>query len=116
MNVHTGKVVYWEHAGLMDDAVYANDFVRKMVNNLLQMLGNSVALYITVEYGNLLGFILYQCKSYFILVRVSSYMHLCYNICYKLFKVRRCLMTVAEQKKAAKGVLNIGKISNKIQS
>lgn len=25
-------------------------------------------------------------------------------------------MTVAEQKKAAKGVLNIGKISNKIQS
>lgn len=35
MNVHTGKVVYWEHAGLMDDAVYANDFVRKMVNNLL---------------------------------------------------------------------------------
>lgn len=35
MNVHTGKVVYWEHAGLMDDAVYANDFVRKMVYNLL---------------------------------------------------------------------------------
>lgn len=30
MNVHTGKMVYWEHAGLMDDAVYANDFVRKM--------------------------------------------------------------------------------------
>ena len=30
MNVNTGKVVYWEHAGLMDDAVYVNDFVRKM--------------------------------------------------------------------------------------
>ena len=30
INIHTGKVVYWEHAGLMDDAHYANDFVRKM--------------------------------------------------------------------------------------
>lgn len=30
MNVHTGKVVYWEHAGLMDDVVYVNEFVRKM--------------------------------------------------------------------------------------
>lgn len=30
LNVHTGKVVYWEHAGLMDDAFYANEFVKKM--------------------------------------------------------------------------------------
>lgn len=30
INVHTGKIVYWEHAGLMDDAFYANEFVRKM--------------------------------------------------------------------------------------
>ena len=30
MNVHTGKVTYWEHAGIMDDPQYANDFVRKM--------------------------------------------------------------------------------------
>lgn len=30
MNIHTGKVIYWEHAGLMDDAFYANEFVRKM--------------------------------------------------------------------------------------
>lgn len=30
INVHTGKVIYWEHAGLMDDAFYANEFVRKM--------------------------------------------------------------------------------------
>ncbi len=30
MNVHTGKLIYWEHAGLMDDAFYANEFVRKM--------------------------------------------------------------------------------------
>lgn len=30
INIHTGKVVYWEHAGLMDDAHYATEFVRKM--------------------------------------------------------------------------------------
>lgn len=30
MNVHTGKVTYWEHAGIMDDAFYANEFVKKM--------------------------------------------------------------------------------------
>lgn len=30
MNVHTGKVVYWEHAGLMDDAFYASEFVKKI--------------------------------------------------------------------------------------
>lgn len=30
MNVHTGKVIYWEHAGLMDDAFYSNEFVKKM--------------------------------------------------------------------------------------
>lgn len=30
INVHTGKIVYWEHAGRMDDARYADDFVKKM--------------------------------------------------------------------------------------
>ena len=30
INIHTGKITYWEHAGRMDDAQYANDFVRKM--------------------------------------------------------------------------------------
>ena len=39
LNLHTGKITYWEHAGLMDDADYANDFVRKVntytSNNLL---------------------------------------------------------------------------------
>lgn len=29
LNVATGKVTYWEHAGLMDDQGYANDFVKK---------------------------------------------------------------------------------------
>lgn len=30
LNIHTGKVIYWEHAGRMDDPNYANEFVRKM--------------------------------------------------------------------------------------
>lgn len=29
MNIHTGKVWYWEHAGRMDDVIYANEFVKK---------------------------------------------------------------------------------------
>ena len=39
LNVHTGKIIYWEHAGRMDDLYYTNDFVKKMnayiTNNLL---------------------------------------------------------------------------------
>lgn len=39
LNIDTGRVMYWEHAGRMDDPYYANDFVRKMntyvSNNLL---------------------------------------------------------------------------------
>lgn len=30
INMHTGKITYWEHAGRMDDPYYANDFVKKM--------------------------------------------------------------------------------------
>lgn len=30
INIHTGKITYWEHAGRMDDAKYADDFVKKM--------------------------------------------------------------------------------------
>lgn len=30
MNLHTGTVRYWEHAGRMDDTNYANEFVKKM--------------------------------------------------------------------------------------
>ena len=29
-NVQTGKIVYWEHAGRMDDPYYVNDFIRKI--------------------------------------------------------------------------------------
>lgn len=39
-----GKITYWEYAGLMDDADYANDFVRKVntyANNDL-LLGRDV--------------------------------------------------------------------------
>lgn len=39
LNVHTGKIIYWEHAGRMDDSYYTNEFVKKMnlyiTNNLL---------------------------------------------------------------------------------
>lgn len=30
LNIHTGKIVYWEHAGLMNDSRYADGMVRKM--------------------------------------------------------------------------------------
>ena len=30
LNVKTGRMVYWEHAGRMDDPRYASDFVRRM--------------------------------------------------------------------------------------
>lgn len=30
LNVKTGRVVYWEHVGLLDKSAYANDFVWKM--------------------------------------------------------------------------------------
>ncbi len=30
INVHTGKITYWEHAGRMDDTHYASEFVKKM--------------------------------------------------------------------------------------
>ena len=30
INLHTGKITYWEHAGRMDDSRYANEFVQKM--------------------------------------------------------------------------------------
>lgn len=29
MNIHTGKIWYWEHAGRMDDSIYSNEFVKK---------------------------------------------------------------------------------------
>lgn len=30
LNLHTGKVSYWEHAGMMDNPYYANEFVKKI--------------------------------------------------------------------------------------
>lgn len=30
LNISTGKIIYWEHAGRMDDVRYINDFVHKM--------------------------------------------------------------------------------------
>ncbi len=46
MNVHTGKITYWEHAGLLDEPVYANDLAKKIntyANNDL-LLGRDVVL------------------------------------------------------------------------
>ena len=30
LNIRTGKIIYWEHAGRMDDPKYANQFVYKI--------------------------------------------------------------------------------------
>lgn len=30
INLRTGKIIYWEHAGMMDDLRYANEFVNKV--------------------------------------------------------------------------------------
>ena len=30
VNRHNGRIIYWEHAGRMDDSYYANEFVKKM--------------------------------------------------------------------------------------
>ena len=30
LNMHTGKITYWEHAGMLDDSAYSDDFVAKM--------------------------------------------------------------------------------------
>lgn len=55
INVHTGKIVYWEHAGLMDDPEYASEFIKKMntyvANDL--MPGRDVVLTFEGQ-GNLL--------------------------------------------------------------
>ncbi len=30
LNINTGKITYWEHAGRIDDSYYANEFVKKI--------------------------------------------------------------------------------------
>ena len=52
LNIHTGKVMYWEHAGRMDDPSYANDFVKKAniyINNNLLPGRDVVFTYETLE-------------------------------------------------------------------
>ncbi|MBQ8527072.1 MAG: hypothetical protein IJ429_01240 [Lachnospiraceae bacterium] len=46
LNVHTGKVTYWEHVGRMDDPYYASEFVRKINAYMLNgiMPGKEVIL------------------------------------------------------------------------
>lgn len=52
LNVKTGRVVYWEHVGLLDKPEYANDFVWKMnafANNGFKLGKDVVASYETEE-------------------------------------------------------------------
>ena len=52
LNINTGKITYWEHAGLMDDPTYSSQFVNK-INNYLDndiVLGNN--LVVTYETKN----------------------------------------------------------------
>ena len=46
LSKHTGKLIYWEHAGRMDDPYYANDFVKKINTYVMNglMLGKDVIL------------------------------------------------------------------------
>lgn len=53
LNVHTGKVTYWEHFGRMDDPNYADDFVRKAytyMNNNMFPGRNVIFTYESLEY------------------------------------------------------------------
>lgn len=34
INIHTGKITYWEHAGRMDDAQYADDLSERWIHIL----------------------------------------------------------------------------------
>lgn len=35
LNINTGKIMYWEHAGLLDNSYYASEFVKK-INNYIE--------------------------------------------------------------------------------
>lgn len=53
LNIHTGKITYWEHAGCLDDTKYANGFVRKMntyINNKLVLGDDFVCTYESSKY------------------------------------------------------------------
>lgn len=53
INIHTGKITFWEHAGRLDDPKYANDFVRKMntyMNNQIFPGEDLVYTYETLKY------------------------------------------------------------------
>ncbi len=58
LNVHTGKIMYWEHAGRMDDPNYASDFVKKVntyVSNDLLPGRDVVFTYMSVEISSNYG-------------------------------------------------------------
>lgn len=53
MNCITGKIVYWEHAGRMDDVRYTTGFVQKMntyAKNNIVTGHNLIVTYETMNY------------------------------------------------------------------
>ncbi len=49
LNIRTGKIYYWEHAGRMDDPYYANDFVKKVNLYVMNHLTIGKDLLLTFE-------------------------------------------------------------------
>lgn len=52
INVHTGKITYWEHAGRMDDARYASEFIQKMNTYIENKLFHGEDVIVTYETMN----------------------------------------------------------------
>ena len=52
LNVNTGKMIYWEHAGLMDDSMYASQFVNKINTYFDNDIIVGINLVITYETRN----------------------------------------------------------------
>lgn len=52
LNINTGKITYWEHAGLMDDPTYSSKFVNKINIYLDNDIVLGINLVITYETSN----------------------------------------------------------------
>ena len=49
LNIHTGKITYLEHAGCMDNPNYANDFIKKINNYIMNDIVPGIDLITTYE-------------------------------------------------------------------
>ena len=52
LNINTGKINYWEHAGLMDDPTYSSQFVNKINSYLENDIVLGINLVVTYETRN----------------------------------------------------------------